>query len=83
MEELKYNPLDIQKLIFKDKENVSNYINVSIEEMDYIMELAIKYQQLHETWYKGIENKEPTILFLRKCKEIIEDVKPDYRKAMM
>lgn len=83
MEELKYNPLDIQKLFFKDKENVSNYINVSIEEMDYIMELAIKYQQLHETWYKGIENKEPTILFLRKCKEIIEDVKPDYRKAMM
>ena len=82
MEELKYNPLDIQKLIFKDKENVSNYINVSIEEMDYIMELAIKYQQLHEVWFKGIENREPTFLFVRKCKEIIEDVKPDYRKVM-
>jgi len=46
------------------------------------MELAIKYQQLHEVWFKGIENREPTFLFVRKCKEIIEDVKPDYRKVM-
>lgn len=82
MKELKYNPLEIQKLIFKDKENVSNYTNVSIEEMDYMMELAIKYQQLHEVWFKGIENQEPTILFLRKCKEVIEEVKPKYRKVM-
>jgi len=82
MEELRYKPSEVQKLIFKDKENVSNYINVSIEEMDYMMELAIKYQQLHETWFKGIENEEPTILFLRKCKEVIEEVKPEYRKTM-
>jgi len=46
------------------------------------MELAIKYKQLHEVWFKGIENREPTFLFVRKCKEIIEDVKPDYRKVM-
>lgn len=82
MNELKYIPLETQELIFKDKENVSNYTNVSIEEMDYMMELAIKYQQLHEVWFKGIENQEPTILFLRKCKEIIEEVKPDHRKAI-
>lgn len=76
MNELKYNPLDVQKLLFKDKENVS------IEEMDYMMDLAIKYQQIHEEWFKCIENKYPTTFFLRKCKEVFEGVKPEYRKAM-
>ncbi|MCL1696380.1 hypothetical protein [Lysinibacillus sp. BPa_S21] len=82
MKELHYNPTEVQELVFKDKEGISNYIHVSIEEMDYMMKLAIKYQQLHETWFKGIENEEPTIIFLRKCKEIIEEVNPEYRKAM-
>jgi|GEM_PF-2500407 len=82
MEELKYTPLEVEKLIFKDAESFSNFTHVSIEEMDYMMDLAIKYQQLHEAWYKGIENQEPTIFFLRKCKEVIERVNPDYRKVM-
>lgn len=37
MKELKYTPLEVDKLIFKDAESVSNYTHVSI-----------KYQQLHE-----------------------------------
>ncbi|MDC6267252.1 hypothetical protein [Lysinibacillus fusiformis] len=82
MGKLKCNPLEVEKLIFKDAESISNYTHVSIEEMDYMMELAIKYQVLHEAWYMGIEHKEPSIFFLRKCKEVIEDVKPDYRKVM-
>lgn len=82
MKDLKYTPLEVEELIFKDAEGVSNYTHVSIEEMDYMLDLAIKYQQLHEAWYKGIENQEASIFFLRKCKEVIEGVKPEYRKVM-
>lgn len=82
MKELRFKPTEVQELIFTDEQIISNYTHVSIEEMDYMMKLAIKYQQLHETWFKGVENEESTIIFLRKCKEIIEEVKPEYRKAM-
>ncbi len=82
MKELRFKPTEVKELIFLDEQIISNYTHVSIEEMDYMMELAIKYQQLHEAWFKGIENQEPSILFLRKCKEVIEEVKPEYRKSM-
>ncbi len=82
MKELRFKPTEVKDLIFTDEQIISNYTLVSIGEMDYMMELAIKYQQLHEAWYKGIENQEPLSFFLRKCKEVIEDVKPDYRKVM-
>lgn len=78
---LEYIPTEVEKLIFKDKEGISNYIHVSIEEMDYMMQYAKKYQQLHEAWFNGIENNDPTIFFLRKCKEVIEDFEMPTRKS--
>lgn len=81
--ELEYSPLEVEKLIFKtDGETSNNYIHVSIEEMDYMVEYAKKYEQLHNMWFKCIEDKDDTIFFLRKCKEIIEDFKMDSRKSM-
>jgi len=71
--ELEYKPTEVQELIIKDEAGTSNYRNVSIEEMDIMMKYAVKYQQLHEVWYQGIEEKELTIHFIRKCKEIIEE----------
>lgn len=82
MKKLEYNPSEVQKLVFKDEEGNSNYIRVSVEEMDYMIQYAIKYQKLHEQWFNSIENGDETIFFLRKCKEIIEDFKPDTTKAM-
>lgn len=82
MKELRFKPTEVQNLIFTDEQIISNYTHVSIEEMDYMMELAIKYQQLHENWFNGVENNEATIIFLRKCKEVFEGVKPDSRKVM-
>ncbi|QJI52426.1 hypothetical protein [Psychrobacillus phage Perkons] len=79
VKKLVYVPTEVQKLVFKDEEGISNYIHVSIEEMDYMIQYAIKYQQLHEEWVKGIENEEPTVFFLRRCKEVIEDFEIDKR----
>lgn len=81
--ELEYSPLEVEKLIFKEEgETSNNYIRVSIEEMDYMVEYAKKYEQLHDMWFKCIEDESDTIFFIRKCKEIIEDFKPDTRKSM-
>ncbi|MCT6926344.1 hypothetical protein [Metasolibacillus sp.] len=39
---------EIKSRIFKDREGVSNYINVSIEEMDWLVEQAEKVQRLEK-----------------------------------
>lgn len=80
--ELKFIPTEIQTFILKDKNDVSNYVHVSIEEMDYMMQCAMKYQQLHEAWFKGVENDDPTLFFLRKCKEVMENIQVPTRTKM-
>jgi hypothetical protein len=82
--ELEDTPIEVQKLVFKDENvSISNYSShIFIEEMNYMMQCALKYQQLQEAWFKGIENNEPTIFYLRKSKEIIEDFEMPTRKAM-
>lgn len=39
---------EIKSRIFKDHEGVSNYIHVSIEEMDWLVEQAEKVQRLEK-----------------------------------
>ncbi|MGG0667806.1 hypothetical protein ABE073_04670 [Lederbergia citrisecunda] len=76
--ELEYSPTEVEKLVFKEEGDTSNnYIHVSIEEMDYMVEYAKKYEQLHNSWFECIDNKDDILFFLRKCKEIIEDFKPE------
>lgn len=82
MKQLEFDANEIKNLVIKDDEGFSSYILVSIEEMDWVVEQSIKYQKLHNQWFESIENKDDTIFFLRKCKEVFEDFKPDVRKAM-
>jgi hypothetical protein len=79
--ELKFKPTDIQKKI-SNHEDKADYSKVSEEEMDYMMKCAMKYQQLHEAWHDGVKNHEPTIFYLRKSKEVIEDFEIPKRKRM-
>jgi hypothetical protein len=47
--EYQINLKDIKERIFKDQDGWSNYIHVSIEEMDWLVEQAEKAEQLEET----------------------------------
>jgi len=41
---------DIRGRVIKDSEGFGNYSNVSIEEMDWLLEQAVKLQKLADTW---------------------------------
>lgn len=50
---------DIKRRIFKDGNGASNYINVSIEEMDWLVSQAEKVGQLEERVFElSCENSE-------------------------
>jgi len=83
MKELDYKPSEVERLIFKTEDGTSNYMHVSIEEMDCMMKYAKKYEELHNQWYKSINDKDDVIMFIRKCKEIIEDFEIPRRKSMI
>lgn len=68
------NPTEVKKMVTKDREGISSYLNVSIEEMDHLVEFAIRYQGLHNAWVDGERNGAPVNDYLRVCKEIFEGV---------
>lgn len=82
MKKLEYSPAEVEKLVFKEEGEASNnYTHVSIEEMDYMVECAKKYEKLYNTWFDCIDNKASFTFFYRKCKEIFEDFEPETRKS--
>ncbi|MGD7046984.1 hypothetical protein FZC83_01980 [Rossellomorea marisflavi] len=55
---------------------------LKVQESEYneLIKKANKYQELEDAWYEN--QKEETIFFLRKCKEVIEGVEISKRKRM-
>lgn len=58
--------------------NFSKDIDIVETTSTQTVEQANKYQELEKAWHEG--QKEDTIIFLRKCKEIIEDFEMPKRK---
>lgn len=79
---------EIEELIAKLRGEMASRMDdrdivVILEVLQNAQERAGKYEKIQAAWFKGIEEKEQTIFFLRKCKEVIEDFEIPKEKPMV
>lgn len=60
----------IKQKIFKDSDGSNNYINVSIEEMDWLLEQVERWEKAY--WYFKQDLEELSYVDHEKCTESIE-----------
>lgn len=68
------------------EESIDNNLEeckISLKDYLWLVKRAEKYEELEQSWNQGIEEKQDTIIFLRKCKEVIEDFKIETRGRPM
>jgi len=61
-------------------QGVNPSVSLSKKEFDWLIEQAEKYIQIEQAWSE-YQDKE-TLFFLRKCKQVIENVEIPKRKSM-